>query len=374
MLALPRAAPVTIDSTPTELSARGVLEALLVEALATSPCHILFSGGRDSSALLALALHLARQHGLPEPVPVTVRHPEAPESDETWWQELVVEHLRPRDHIVLEFRTEQRLLGDAAVAALERHGPVWPESVQLHGAIYRHLDRGTIVTGEGGDAFLTGHRMGAIRDGLMLRRPRRRNIRGAMHAARPASRRRRELDTQVGEFTPPWLSPPAAVEYRRQAVAMSADPLRWDVATRSLLRTRPMSVFIANVEAAITEFGSRPLTPFTDPLFVEALANEAGPFGWGSRTAIFRRLFHDVLPDRVLRRTSKASFNSTRWGPEERAFAAAWDGTGLDPDWIDAEELREAWLADDPHPAADFLLHVAWAHAQGVATVPQEWL
>jgi hypothetical protein len=49
-------------------TARGVLEELISPALERPPCVIGFSGGRDSSSLLALATHLARREGLPMPV------------------------------------------------------------------------------------------------------------------------------------------------------------------------------------------------------------------------------------------------------------------------------------------------------------------
>lgn len=372
LLALPEATPVGVPVERTGLGARATLEAMLLDALSTPPCHVLFSGGRDSSALLALAVHLARQHGLPEPVAVTVRHPAAPESDETAWQELVLDHLGLRDHLVLEFDGEQRLLGEVATAALRRHGPQWPEAVQLQGAVYRHLDPGVVVSGEGGDALIDGQRMGAVRAALSLTRPRRRHLQLGLRAARPNLLRRRDVRAEAPSITPPWLRPPAAAEYLGRVTVLAQEPLRWDRATRQALRSRPMAVAMANFDAGIAEYGSRPVNPFADLRFADALAAEAGPLGWGDRTAVFRRLFHDVLPDRVLSRRSKASFNSTRWGLEERDFARTWDGTGLDPEWVDPDALRAAWLEEDPHPAADYLLHVAWCQAHGIPTPLEE--
>lgn len=370
-LALPAQGPVDAPREHTGRTARQVLESVLLDALTTSPCYVLFSGGRDSSALLALATHVARTHGLPEPVPVTVRHPAAPESDERSWQDLVMSHLRLREHLVLEFRGEQRLLGEVATAALRRHGPLWPESVQTHGAIYRYLDRGVVISGEGGDMIIDGHRAGAIREALAMARPRRRHLRHGLRAARPAVLRRREL-IRSATLVPPWLRAGAAHQYLRQVIAMDAEPLRWDSATRAVMRSRPFAVGMANFNGAAAEYGLRPVNPFIDLRFVDALADEGGPFGLGDRTAIFRWLFHDVLPDRVLSRRSKASFNSTRWGPEERQFARSWDGTGFDPERIDPAALRAAWLEEDHHPAADYLLHVAWSHAHGIPAWPEE--
>lgn len=358
LLTLPGALPLRPLAPPSPRSTREVLEEILTDALTTAPTYVLFSGGRDSSALLALTAHLARRHGMPEPVPVTVRHPDAPESHETVWQELVLEHLHLREHVVLEFRGEQSLLGGTATDALRRHGVVWPEAIQLHGAVYRHLDPGVVVSGEGGDFLLASNRMGALRN--TFTRPRRSSLRRGLRAALPA------LQPRTPAPVPPWLRPAAVVAYRRQLAAAGADPLRWDTAMQGIMRSRAVEVFTTNFEAAVSEYGSRPVTPFTDPRVVAALAREAGPLGWGDRTAMFRRLFHDVLPDEVLRRRSKAAFNSTRWGTEERDFARGWDGNGLDPEWVDPEALRAAWLADVRPPAAGFLLHVAWARAHGV--------
>ena len=62
----------------------------------------------------------------------------------------------------------------------------------------------------------------------------------------------------------------------------------------------------------------------------------------------------------MLSRTTKASFNQTRWGSFERDYARNWAGEGIDPDLVDAERLRAAWLNDDPPPGADYQLHAAW--------------
>src|SRR5438128_1990791 len=51
---------------------RAALDSLIRPALLTPPCVLGFSGGRDSSALLASALDLARREGLPEPIPITL--------------------------------------------------------------------------------------------------------------------------------------------------------------------------------------------------------------------------------------------------------------------------------------------------------------
>jgi asparagine synthase (glutamine-hydrolysing) len=75
------------------------LTELAAELLASSPCVIAFSGGRDSSALLAFFVDVARRHGLEEPVAVTARWDDDAASDERAWQEHVVGRRRRRRRV-----------------------------------------------------------------------------------------------------------------------------------------------------------------------------------------------------------------------------------------------------------------------------------
>ena len=61
-------APDPADLWPTA-DPRPTLERILLGALQRAPCVVAFSGGRDSSALLAEATRVARVHGLEDPVP-----------------------------------------------------------------------------------------------------------------------------------------------------------------------------------------------------------------------------------------------------------------------------------------------------------------
>lgn len=332
-----------------------MLEDILREALSAGICYVTFSGGRDSSALLAVAVHVARRSGLSLPVPVTAVHPDAPASEESQWQHLVLSHLGISERLVVEMRGQQRLLSPSATAALGRRGAFWPEATALQGPLLAGLDRGaSLVSGEGGDSIIAGGRAAAVRRALRTWPPRRRLLRSAARAV-------------VGEpppsLTPAWLTTEAAEVFRTRVAGR--ERLRWNARTGEAIRDPAAQVLFTNVRASIAECGLRPVLPFVDPAFGAALAREGGVLGFGGRGLTFQHLVGDLLPREVIFRTSKASFNDTRWGEVEREFARRWDGSGIDARWVDAELLRAEWLSDAPHPACDFLLHVAWTAQHG---------
>src|SRR4051812_12896773 len=92
--ALPRLPPATTPRMAFEAAVRPLLD--------RSPCLVSFSGGRDSSAVLAVATAIARREGLPLPVPVTHRFPSAALTQETEWQEQVIGHLGLTDWVRID--------------------------------------------------------------------------------------------------------------------------------------------------------------------------------------------------------------------------------------------------------------------------------
>src|SRR5688500_6592886 len=71
---------------PRRVSARVGLERAVLDAVARPPCFVSFSGGRVSSAVLALASHVARTEGLPLPILATNVFPAVALADENRWQ------------------------------------------------------------------------------------------------------------------------------------------------------------------------------------------------------------------------------------------------------------------------------------------------
>ena len=134
------------------------LEQALLPAVARPPCVVSFSGGMDSSFVLAVATRLARREGLPLPVPVTWRFAGAPRAYETPWQERVVRELGLADWTVLAAGDDLDLVGPVARRLLTRHGYRHPPNLHLHLPIVELAVGGSLLTGVGGDQVLSGWR------------------------------------------------------------------------------------------------------------------------------------------------------------------------------------------------------------------------
>jgi hypothetical protein len=348
-------------------TARQAFEQALMPALRSGACHVLFSGGRDSSFVLAVATAVARREGLAVPVPVTAHYPDQPESDESSWQELVLGHLGISERIVVTVHDERSFLSPTCQESLARRGLLWPAAVQSQPVLLRDLPAGAhVLTGEGGDGVLAPARGTPLH---LLMASRRRPSRALLHAVadslEPAPlHSSRLLRDDVFRRSTAWLAEPARVELARDAAAVRG-PLRWDRSKRHLLTLRTTHLAMHNTAAGAAELGLTMSHPIADPGFVAALAADGGARGFRGRTDTFRRLAGDLLPDAILARTTKARFNSSRWGDRERDFAVGWDGSGVDPQDVDPEVLRREWLSESPAPTSKFLLHAAWCARQG---------
>jgi len=349
-------------------SARAVLESLLAEALRAGPAAVSFSGGRDSSAVLAVAAHVARRDGLPLPVPVTLAYPGLREADESEWQHVVLDHLDLTGRLVtVPVTDEERLLGDRARSSLARHGLVWPAAAHAN-LLVESLDSGTqLLSGEGGDEVLGARRVTPWTVARAHGRPQ-----GLRHV--------RELAATVGGpalplgpltarnpwiGVPPWLRAPARAALRRHVAGLARGPWRYDRATAAMTTWRVPQVLARNVQVLADDHGVRWHHPLQDPRFVRALAHDGGAWGFRGRTDTMRFLFGDLLPDAVLSRRSKASFNGSRFGDGERDFAAGWDGSGVDDRLVDVRLLRDLWSGERPPGVTGLLLHQAWLAQRG---------
>jgi asparagine synthetase B (glutamine-hydrolysing) len=359
--------PVTLPDG-TGRSPREALDDAIRPALVRGPCFVTFSGGRDSSAVLAAATALARREGHPLPVPVTRCYPDVPETDESDWQRSVVDHLGLTEWLRLELRDgESDLLGPSARTALAKRGALWPPALQTHGVVFEQVRGGSLLTGEGGDAVLGEHRITALAALLRLRRPSRSLICYATLSALPRTARRRAA-RRLLRSSPQrrWLRPAAFDRHvRLLADDVASEPWGYAAATEAISRQRSFATVVHNHTAAAAEHEVRASDPLLDHRFVAALARSAGRTGHLGRSATMRALFADVLPEPVLSRSTKASFNRVHTGAATREFARAWDGSGVDEELVDTERLRAVWLSDEPTMATGVLLHHAWLASAG---------
>lgn len=365
-------AAVNDDPATEARTTRTALEQVVADAVSHGPCYVLFSGGRDSSLVLALAARVARELGAADPIPVTALYPGDEQADETEWQDLVLEHLGLTERIVFSVTDERSTLGELATSHLRRRGLVWPEAVHTQPLFFAQLGSGTVLTGEGGDAFLEGRRITP----LYLLRSRRRLpsaalLRAAAAALLPeAAVRRQARRTYADRDLLPWLRPAAREILIADETALRG-PLRWDAATWAIHHQRTTRLGLDNAVVSAAEYGLTMRHPIAEASVVAALAAEGGTWGFRGRTNLFRRLGADLLPDAVLARRSKAAFNASRWGERERAFARDYTGGAFDPELIDEELLQENWLSPRAHPVSYFLAQIAWLHQQGLPQVPR---
>ncbi len=336
------------------------LAELAVELLATSPCVIAFSGGRDSSALLAFFVDVARRHGLDEPIAATARWDGDVASDEREWQEQVIGAIGVQNWEIIRPGDDLDLLGDEAVGALLGQGLMWPPPAYAFRPMVRRAVGGVIVSGEGGDEAFGLYPHGRFWDAIRHRRvPLRPDWVAAVMACTPRPYRRRHWERKVPPYQS-WLLPEARERFARQLADEMDEPIRWDryqVVNRS---RRAVGLTLRTLDAISALDGARYAGPLLDTAFLSGLATWGGSFGRGDRTAVMTALFGDLLPAPVLARTGKASFGGVFWGPASRRFAEEWDGTGLDGRLVDAEALRAEWLSPVPVYGSALPLHAAW--------------
>lgn len=354
----------TSDSHPP---ARGggspldTLEAVVRKALRRQPCVVMFSGGRDSSAVLAAAVRLARREGYPEPVALTYVYRPGSMADETEWQERVIRHVGVQEWERLPVSEEMDLVGPVAAPALLEHGPAFPPAAFAERYGFRHASGGSVLTGDLGDDVFGAHRAGALRrlrgrGGFRLRRwgP-------AARAVAPRYLRHRWALGHARAQTHAWLRSDVDDQRARLlATDMAAAPFDWRSAIWHTVQRRAIVLGLPTVDRMAADFDVAIHRPLMDLDFVASFGTAGGRLGYASRRDGMTSVFGGMLPADVLARTSKAVFNESRFGPHTRSFAERWDGTGVDLALVDPERLRQEWLADEPHAGSAALLQQAW--------------
>jgi asparagine synthase (glutamine-hydrolysing) len=331
------------------------MEGLIQRALARTPCLISFSGGRDSSALLALAVHIARRDGFELPIPATATFADAPDAEEDGWQRVVLDHIGISEQVRIPITSELDLVGPLAGPALLRHGLLWPANAHFHLPIFEAATGGSVLTGLGGDEIAACSAAAAPRRPRAARqRFRRDNLLIAGFAAAP--RPIRALVFRRRAEVPHWLTSHGRRLVRRAAVSDEARvPQVFDrMLTDWVWKSRYFRVCIESLDVLAAEHD----------VAVMALARAGGPTGFGDRTALIRALFGQLLPEATVERASKGSFDEPLWGKQARGFVATWDGAGVDDLLVDVPALAAEWRSDRPAFLTTPLLQASWLHSQ----------
>lgn len=359
----PRRTPLPPDDRlRSGSSIQEVLDELVLEALDRPPCLVAFSGGRDSSTILAVATRLARRHGLDDPVPITYRFGEHPRSLEDEWQEMMLRHLGLEHREVLADTTHMDALGPSARQALEWHGPYWPANAHSLLPLLQAAGGGSLVTGNGGDEVFS---LGAATPSWsrMVRvLPLRQALAHTAYSLMPIPLRVRARNRHAM----PWLRRGAKREVLRRLARKQEGDSTGTHPLQSLNESRYLELGRAIFQTMARETGARLVQPFMHPRFLGTVM-EARPEGFSGRARALRILFGDLLPEAVSERGTKATFTEVLWGRHSRDFARGWDGTGLDDSLVDPGAVRTEWSKPRPDFRSVNPLHGAWI-ATGCST------
>jgi asparagine synthetase B (glutamine-hydrolysing) len=359
-----RPAPVPEPGEP-HVAPLEALQAAVLPALARGRCFVSFSGGRDSSAVLAAAVSAARREGLPVPVPVTNIFPDAPRSTESEWQELVVTHLGLTDWVRIELHEELDCVGPLARGILERHGLLWPFNAHFHAPMLEVARGGTLLTGVGGDELLgTSHwtRAATVLSGAA--RPQIRDVARVGLAMAPYGARRRLVRARIRVSAFSWLTERANRELRsRYAEDVASEPRRWRDRRAWWCVLRATGIGLHSLELIAQDHGAEIEHPLTDVAFAASIARTAEEERLHERTPVLLRAFSSVLPSPVLERGSKAAFDSVFFGRESQALAKTVGAELEDLGAVEHTALQREWLGASPDSHSFLLLQAAQIRA-----------
>jgi hypothetical protein len=80
---------------------------------------------------------------------------------------------------------------------------------------------------------------------------------------------------------------------------------------------------------------------------------------------VTRLVFGGLLPEAVISRPDKARFPYAYFRTPSTEFARSWSGEGLDPELVDADAIRVAWLSLLPNGSSALPLQAAWLASAG---------
>lgn len=333
------------------------LEDAVLPALLCPPCVVSFSGGRDSSAVLAVAASVARREGLPLPIAATNVFPGVPRASEAGWQELVIRHLEIDDWVRLDNLDELDCVGPVATSILRRHGLLWPFNAHFHWPLLEIAQGGSLLTGIGGDELLgTSQWSRAARILAGSARPVPRDLIRVSVALAPQPLRAIALRRRTqASFS--WLTQEAnECLTRTYASELAGEPLRWSRRWSWWRRRRQVGVGFKSLELLAADHDVAIAHPLTDRRFVFASTQLASRRGIFERTELMQALFGGVLPAALLERRSKAAFDEIFWSDHSRRFAPAAVSWLQGCDTVDRDGLESVWRSPVPDPHSLLLL------------------
>lgn len=341
------------------------MEDVLRAALSRPPCFVSFSGGLDSSALLAVAVRVARREGLPEPIPATLVFPTSAPSDEREWQHLVLDHLRIDRSRWERFEIGDELdaVGPIAGPMLLRHGLVWPFNLHFHLPIIEAARGGSVVTGFGGDeigrssAAMWGERLWSKR---RLGGPRHMALLAYALGPRPVRWARQLTRSRGYDELLPWMTRRGRLRVRIAAAGEGTHRTGWGPVLRDWFWCRRyIRVTTENFRIIAAPYDVEMVHPFVASPVIASLGE--GRFaGLGGRREVWQFLFSGTLPDALLDRTTKAAFTDPLWTERAVEFGRSWSGRGVDERLVDVAALRAHWLGEGRSVMATTLLQAAW--------------
>lgn len=350
----PSAATSAADMARRAQAAYQALADAVRPALAGGHCLVSFSGGMDSSFVLAVAAAVARTDGLPPPVPIILRFTDAPRADETARQAAVLGALRDNgplgEPLVLTIGEELDFCGPVALRMLDLVGPQVPANMYTHLPLLEAAAGGTLLTGFGGDQLIGGHgRRFRHRTRALAALPL-----GVESALRPPA----DL---------PWLRPPA----QRRCYELLTARRRWRLlpARQRLIReagSRFTQVALAGVERLADHCHARVGHPLFDPTFLARLGDLLDVLPPIRRTPLFHLLAGDRQPAVVTEQHPKAVLSEAFQRSATREATAHFDPDQLPADvrdLLDVDRLLSVWRDRGPVWSNALLLHVARAGA-----------
>ena len=326
------------------------LEAAVLPALQQQPCLVSFSGGLDSSLILAVAVRAARRAGLAPPIPVTWRFTGAHRADESAWQERIIRAVGSQSWQILHADDDLDLVGPVARRLARGHGLAHPANLHLHLPIVELAAGGAMLTGAGGDQVLAGwHRP----------LPWRRSLRRQASLARSVLMNR---PPRTDLF--PWLHPEISrlverdyrAEIRREPRRLG-ERIGWHTGRRDLALTCSGLASIAAGHAV------KLVNPLLDAGFLAALIAHAGQRPGLRRDELLAEITRGELAAVITAPRAKARFLEVFHRSPTQQFTSGWDGTGADETLVDVAALRNLWSAWPIPPGTSTLVQHLWLAA-----------